>query len=116
MTVLSLTFFCFAQLLQARVQLARMRLRSGDLPSAEEHLDLCSTSTSDTKNLKQSLKTADAAWKAATKAQSGKKWQVCVDKANTAIDVVSQSADLRQLRADCALEAGLYDEGIADLT
>lgn len=100
--------------LQARVQLARMRLRAGEFASAAEHLDLVSSS-SDSRTLKQNLKSAESSYKAAQKAHSQGKWDKCISEATAAIDVASQSYHLRELRADCTLEAGQFEEGTADL-
>lgn len=102
--------------LQARLQLARLRLRAGQVDQAATHLGLMASPSADTKSLESATKAAQKAIEAARKAQEGQKWQRCIDQSNKAIEVVSQNADLRQLRADCALEMGNLDDGTADLT
>ncbi|CAL1702018.1 unnamed protein product [Somion occarium] len=63
-----------------------------------------------------SISEGEMASKKAVQAKKAKLWQACVEAASTALATASYSADLRHLRADCALASGDIESAVGDLT
>lgn len=64
----------------------------------------------------QSVGLAAAARESAERGSASKNWQVCVDHATKALEVGSNSLELRELRLGCATELGDIDAVYGDLS
>jgi DnaJ family protein C protein 3 len=63
----------------------------------------------------ESLNVAEGASKSAFSASEEKKWDQCIVQATKALEVGTNSAELRELRVDCATELGDVDAVYGDL-
>lgn len=107
---------------RARVQLAKIHLKSGELEACQTELETYfenhpkSTSESDAKSIQTDLQAAQKHLKSARAHLKSKTYSKCVDEASAVIQIASQSSSFRQLRADCHLMQAHIQEAAGDLT
>lgn len=104
---------------QARIQIVRLRLKSGDLEAAKSTLApylKANPKDSSALQLAEQLKQADLYLSQAKKYASSNKHEACISNANAAIEIISQSSSLRELRADCHFALKQIEEGAGDLS
>ncbi|WVQ68839.1 uncharacterized protein L199_007048 [Kwoniella botswanensis] len=103
---------------QAHLQKAKILAKEGDFEKAQSELKAYGKSKSDNESeeLIHSVTLAAGASKSAHKARKNKEWHVCVDHATKALEVGPNSAELRELRVECATELGDVQAVYGDLS
>lgn len=105
---------------KARIQLAKIYLKLGDLDACKSQIDTHLAAGKDVSSVISTLQTDLAATRKHLKAcrthLSAKKWDSCVEEASAAIQHSPQNAELRQIRSDCHLARGHIQEAAGDLT
>lgn len=100
---------------QARINLAKLRLKLGDAEAAKAVIAPVTSKAKDAASLKDIQQNVKSLGETARKANTAHKkgdWQTCIQSASQAIGIATQSAELQQLKADCLLSAGeLSDAG-----
>ncbi|KAH9813627.1 hypothetical protein DFH28DRAFT_1108706 [Melampsora americana] len=105
---------------KARIQLAKIYLKLGDLDACKSQIDTHLAAGKDVSSVISTIQTDLAAARKHLKAcrthLSSKKWDSCVEEATAAIQHSPQNAELRQIRSDCHLARGHIQEAAGDLT
>lgn len=103
---------------QAHLQKAKILAKEGDFEQSTAEWKAYHKTKGDAEShdAAKAVEQAAKAYAAALKASKYKKWQECVDHATTAIKVGSNSAPLRELRAQCETELGNSEAAYADLS
>lgn len=105
---------------RARVQLAKIYLKLGDLDACvsqiDTHISSGKTVSSEISTIQTDLEAARKHIKACKTFLTAKKWGNCVEEATSAIQYSPHNAELRQMRSDCHLAQGHIQEAAGDLT
>lgn len=97
----------------AHIQLAKIRIKSGDWEAAREQFLLGGRTHSSQDIL--DLNGAEGASRLGTAAEKDGDWETCVSQLSTAITVAPRAASLRESRAHCRLEMGVLESAITDM-
>lgn len=97
----------------AHIQLAKIRIKSGDWEAAREQFLLGGRTHSSQDIL--DLNGAEGASRLGTAAEKDGDWETCVSHLSTAITVAPRAASLRESRAHCRLEMGVLEAAITDM-
>ena len=103
---------------RALLMKGRIHAREGDWPAARDMFKRYTTRVKgDTAagDLLFEVSEGEMASKKATQSRRAGLHQACVEAATEALKVATHSAELRQLRADCALESGDVQQAVGDL-
>jgi tetratricopeptide (TPR) repeat protein len=105
--------------MQARIQIVKLRLQMGDLEAARKALaPYAETHKKDAtvKELRSSIDTLEKTQAQASRLKKEGKWEEALRASEKAIVIAPQSADLRELVADCHLALHQFEEGIGELS
>ncbi|WWD21936.1 hypothetical protein CI109_106424 [Kwoniella shandongensis] len=103
---------------QAHLQKAKILAKEGEFEKSKSELKAYGKSKKDVESdeLLESVDVAIGASKSAHKAAQMKNWVICVDHSTKALELGPNSAELRELRVQCATELGDVDAVYGDLS
>ncbi|KEI40504.1 uncharacterized protein L969DRAFT_335172 [Mixia osmundae IAM 14324] len=103
---------------QARLQIARIRLKAGEFDEAAKAITQFLTKNSSdqpAKDLRKVITDTRNAQTAATQASAKSQWELCIRTTSSAIEHAPSSVELRLLRAGCYQGQGDYEQVTGDL-